>query len=398
MKLRESIKKKIDEVAGVIPNVNATANKLYKGIISSIESDNWSVDDWQQKESKELKFYGDFNVGEFNIDTAEINLIIKDVNIKEILALHEMGLAISANVNRDTYEFNQTLPEEKIMIQIIFVTDFDNEDVKSLGDEFNDYLVNWLETNKTKIISSLSHEVAHAYGVLKKHPINTLQRAYYEGTQMIGFPKIEPMREIIFDFYFSHFIENLVRPNELDTMFKTNKVTPKQFYKALTSSRVYTRFKRMRDMNYENVIEDLKNNYINEINELFVYANAPDSVLNLPDDEKIIEFLDFTSSQLRGATEHVLNEFVLEPLDMMMVRVLGNNSLSADKRDYIIKNTSKIMKRFPEDGVKFLKNTIKDMNREGDKMTKKISKLYHIVASQEKKPLSKLEKYKRHKK
>jgi len=398
MKLRESIKKKINEVAGVIPNVNETAIKLYKGIISSIQSDNWSVDDWEEKESKELEFYGDFNVGEFNIDTAEINLVIKDSNVKEILALHEMAIALLANINRETYKLNQTLPEEKIIIQIIFATDFNNEDVKSLGNEFNDYLVNWLETNKTKIISSLSHEVAHAYGILKKHSISTLERAYYEGAQLIGFPKIDPMREIIFDFYFSHIIENLVRPNELDTMFRTNKVTPKQFYQALTSSRVYSRFKKMRDMNYENIIEDLKNNYINEINELFVYANAPDSVLNLPDDEKIIEFLDFTSSQLRGATEQVLNKYVLEPLDMMMISVLGNKSLPADKRDYIIKNTSKIMKRFPEDGVKFLKNTIKYMNREGDKMTKKISKLYHIVKSQEEKPLSKLEKYKRHKK
>jgi hypothetical protein len=398
MKLRESIKKKINEVAGVIPNVNETAIKLYKGIISSIQSDNWSVDDWEEKESKELEFYGDFNVGEFNIDTAEINLVIKDSNVKEILALHEMAIALLANINRDTYKLNQTLPEEKIIIQIIFATDFNNEDVKSLGNEFNDYLVNWLETNKTKIISSLSHEVAHAYGILKKHSISTLERAYYEGAQLIGFPKIDPMREIIFDFYFSHIIENLVRPNELDTMFRTNSVTPKQFYQALTSSRIYTRFKKMRDMNYEDIIEDLKNNYINEINELLVHANAPDSILNLPDDEKIIEFLDFTSRQLRGATQQTLTKYVLEPIEIEMIIILGSESLPADKRDYIIKNTSKIMKRFPEDGVKFLKNTIKDMNREGDKMTKKISKLYHIVESQQEKPLSKLEKYKRHKK
>ena len=393
-------KKNLQEVVGVIPNVDETANKLYRGIVSSIENDDWSIDVWRHSDSKKFEFYGDFNVGEYNIDKANINLIIKDANIhdKSLFVLAEMGLAIGASVNRQNFKFRQELPNDEISIQIVIVTDFDRDEVQDLGDDFNKYVAEWIESKRTNIISSLSHEVAHAYGVLKQHPLSTLQRAYYEGAQKIQLPNIKPIQNIIFDFYFGHLLENLVRPNELDTLFKENKITPKQFYEALTSSRVYKKYQKMRDLNYDEVIQDLENNYIGEIDKVLKMAKAPIKIIRLPDNEKVIEFLSFVSAQLRSATEQSLSQFVLEPMEEMMVNFMGPQVLPKNKLDYMMDSVTKMIKRFPEDGEKFLNKTIKDMNIEGDKMTKKISKLYSIVASQEKKPLSNLEKYKRHKK
>ena len=67
-----------------------------------------------------------------------------------------------------------------------------------------------------------------------------------------------------------------------------------------------------------------------------------------------------------------------------------------DTREYVMSNLSKVLKRYPEDGQLFTKKLIKELNIIGDKMTKKISKLYSLVNETEPQ-LTKVEKYKRHK-
>jgi len=397
MNIRNTIKKSLKEAVGVIPNVDATANKIYRSLISTLESDKWTSNDWLNKKDKEFNFSGDFSVGEFDVDNVNINLVMKNNKHADDIVLSEMGLGISPEI-KDTSKFVQNLPDDEINIQIVLWVNFDSEDIKNSKGDFNQYVVNFIENNKPKFISSLSHEVSHAYAVLKKHPISVLQRAYYEGSMAIRFPRIEPIQSIIFDFYFAHMIEDLVRPNELDTLFKEAKVTPKEFYDALTNSRIYKRFKEMRDFNYENIIQDLKDSYMDAIDELFTEVGVPNEVFSFSDDEKIDALLDFTSSQLRNATTHKLLNMVIDenPTIEMMVDLLGPRALPRNKLNYFNQSTSKILKKFPEDGQQFLKLAIKDLNILGDKMTKKIAKLYSIVNN--KKPeLSKVEKYKRHK-
>ena len=397
MNIRNTIKKNLQEIVGVIPNVDATANKIYRSLISTLESDKWTANDWLNKKDKEYNFSGDFSVGEFDVDNVNINLVMKNNEHADDIVLSEMGLGIGAEIENDS-KFVQNLPDDEINIQIVLWVNFDSENIKNSKNDFNQYVVNFIEDNKPKFISSLSHEVGHAYAVLKKHPISVLQRAYYEGSMAIRFPRIVPIQNIIFDFYFAHMIEDLVRPNELDTLFKDAKVTPKEFYDALTNSRVYKRFKEMRDFNYENIIQDLKDNYMDAIDELFTEAGAPEEILSLSDEDKVNALLDFTSQQLRTATTHKLLDMVIDenPTIKMMVNLLGSRALPRNKLNYFNQSTSKILKKFPEDGQQFLKRAIKDLNILGDKMTKKISKLYSIVNNKEYE-LSKIEKYKRHK-
>ena len=162
------------------------------------------------------------------------------------MLFRSMGLGSQSIYDFDTKEYEQNLVNNELHIQIKLLVNFDNDVISDLGDEFNQYLVDWIEKNKSKMLSSISHEVAHSYAILIKHPQNALDRAYYEGAVQVGVGSIEPVGDLLFALYFSHEVENLVRPNELNTLFKQNKVTPKQFYESLTSTRVYRKYQQMK--------------------------------------------------------------------------------------------------------------------------------------------------------
>ena len=229
-----------------------------------------------------------------------------------------------------------------------------------------------------------------------KHPQNALDRAYYEGATAIGIGPVEPLNDLIFALYFSHEVENLVRPNELNTLFTTKKITPKEFYDALTSSRVYKNYKQMRDFNYDYMKEVLESQYIKQIDKVLRKANAPEDVLNSTPEEKVITLLNLISYNLREHTKSSLLATVVSPKEQFFAGLLGDRGLSDDTREYIISNLSRVLKRYPEDGELFAKKIIKELNIVGDKMIKKISKLYSLVNSEEQ-PITKVEKYKRHK-
>ena len=275
MNIRKSVRKKLQEAVGVIPNVDLTSNKIYRALIGSLENDDWSLDDWMQQQDKDYEYSGDFTVGKFDLDGVNLNLVLMNTDDTDTIALQEMGLGSQSIYDFDTKEYEQNLVNNELHIQIKLLVNFDNDVISDLGDEFNQYLVDWIEKNKSKMLSSISHEVAHSYAILIKHPQNALDRAYYEGAVQVGVGSIEPVGDLLFALYFSHEVENLVRPNELNTLFKQNKVTPKQFYEALTSTRVYRKYQKMRDLNYDDFVNDLSTNYIDEINKLFRKINAP---------------------------------------------------------------------------------------------------------------------------
>ena len=44
MNIRKSVRKKLQEAVGVIPNVDLTSNKIYRALIGSLENDDWSLE------------------------------------------------------------------------------------------------------------------------------------------------------------------------------------------------------------------------------------------------------------------------------------------------------------------------------------------------------------------
>ncbi len=396
MNIRESIRKKLHEAVGVIPGVDLTANKIYRALTNSLENDDWSLGDWEQQGDKTYEYSGDFSVGKFNLDGVNLNLVLINTPEIDTIALQEMGLASQSSFDFDTKEYEQNLHDNELYIQIKLLVNFENDVISDLDDEFNQYLVNWIEKNKTKILSSISHEVAHSYAILIKHPTTALDRAFYEGAVEVRLGSVEPVGDLLFALYFSNEVENLVRPNELNTMFKENKITPKQFYEALTSSRVYKKYKQMRDFNYDDFVHDLETNHMDEINDVFIEAKAPMRIMKLPPKQKVLELLELISMNLRLRTKESLLNTVISPKEKFLANVFGDSGLQDDTKEYILSNLSKVLKRYPEDGEMFTKKIIKDLNIIGDKMTKKISKLYSLVNETEPQ-LTKVEKYKRHK-
>ena len=150
MNIRKSIRKKLQEAVGVIPNVDLTANKIYRALIGSLENDDWSLDDWMQQEDKDYEYSGDFTVGKFDLDGVNLNLVLMNTDDTDTIALQEMGLGSQSIYDFDTKEYEQNLVNNELHIQIKLLVNFDNDVISDLGDEFNQYLVDWIEKNKSK--------------------------------------------------------------------------------------------------------------------------------------------------------------------------------------------------------------------------------------------------------
>ena len=70
-----------------------------------------------------------------------------------------------------------------------------------------------MEKNKAGSVSSLAHELKHAYDNFKKPTEKVVDRSNYSGFQRSR-SGVRPMDQFMFKLYFINQIENLVRPTE----------------------------------------------------------------------------------------------------------------------------------------------------------------------------------------
>ena len=85
-------------------------------------------------------------------------------------------------------------------------------------------LVNLIKSDKSVIITSLSHELMHAYDSHKSGYDDASERANYQASQSVSFG-IDPIDKFLHLLYFTHAAENVVRPTEIAMSIKLGKVS-----------------------------------------------------------------------------------------------------------------------------------------------------------------------------
>ena len=393
MNIRNTIKKSLKEAVGVVPHIHETAEKIYRSLANALSNDSWSLNKWQNEEEKEFHFSGDFRMGDTIFSDAKVLVRVEESDTEEPIETNKMAVALEVERLPDL-SLEQGIGDDTLNIIIVFDINFDSEDVIQSSGRFGDFMSDFMQSEKPTIISSLSHEIKHAYDATKSKKMQPISRAYYKGVQNIGVGPIKPLQKLLFGLYFIHFVENSVRPNEIHSLLVSNNITPKQFYDFITNQRVYKIFAEYRDLTYENFYNNLKTNYMEEIDGFFQHIGFL-QYKRMDDDQKVEKLLDVISTGLRNSTIQELEQLIFDSEGEMKLAQLGLGA--RNKILYMIKNSGVVNRRFSDDGEKTFRNEIKDMNRISDKMVKKISKLYSLVNNQEPE-LSKVEKYKRHKK
>lgn len=362
IRIKENQYKTLTEAVGVPTNIVDIARQVYENMMSILHP-NIDIQDFLTNEI-ELN-------GSFVINNTTFNRIILDFKLQDLddydLNDNDIKLIVLGMTQRGTREmaknFNYISTTNPTTINL-----FINLAVNSQTTTQD--LIDTFRKDRVTIVSSLAHEIKHAYDDVMNPNINTSKRVDYETGSNRSSGGIEPLNKFIHYMYFSHITENLVRPTEIYSSFEELGITKQEFYNFILNNKTYQTYKDASQLTYEKLREQLLDD-ISEIKSTFDANN-----IQYPENGSDEEIVDFTLKEFyetminwKGGLMHQLLT------DNFIETLLG---FEGNKKKYFIKYINKL-NRFGEDYERFFRYELKQINYISSKMLKKISKIYSLL-------------------
>jgi hypothetical protein len=345
------MKKEFKEALGVPSNLINTANKLYDLIINIIPP---------SYTFEELDGFNEVINGEFEIGDHTFSGVNFEINLREHDTLEIAGMHTGEKAKvTDKFKFKTKLGK-KFELGFNFVGPR-----TTTGQD----IIDLIKKEKLEFVGSISHELKHRYDKFKNPKMGLGLKSRYVVASNRGFGDIRPINEFIHYLYYTHIVESLVRPSEIAALIETGEISKKDFYKFLTDTRTFKRLSNIRNFDYNEFKENIKSE-IPKIKELFDFNDI--SYEGMSDDEILEKTLDLVYKNLRDWEASFVHQRLLDnPLEALFG--------FTGAKDTFFQNYLKNMERFGNDYNKFFNYEIKLMNYIGDKMIRKISKLYDMA-------------------
>jgi len=363
IRIKESQYTKLNEAVGVPTNIVEISQQLYDNMMSELNPNQ----DIRSLLRKVIELKGNFQINDYKFKKIMLSFNIEDINDynfdennKPKVSLNGMTHHGKVKIN-SKFNYDVIRKMNKVELSITFLVDNDTT-VQDVIDEF--------KKERTLMVSSLAHEMKHAYDDFADPLLNTHKRVDYHVGSKRGFGDIQPLNKLLNYMYFAHTTENLVRATELYTALEESGITKKDFYKFITNHKVYIAYKDGTNITYEGLKEDLKL-VIPKIKQTF-----DDNKIDYPKDSTDDEMVEFTLQQYfktllkwkAGAMQEFLTNDYMESFF----------GFRGAKQRYFDNYLSKITK-FGEDYERFFRYEINQTRNICFKMMKKISKIYSLI-------------------
>jgi hypothetical protein len=375
--MRKVSKQNIKEAVGVPANIEVASQNLYNDIAKKLKNKEIGPEDVVKLKfiNKDGRYsFGDFNPNfitvEFGLGTYSGDAIDNNTGNKITGGLvHSMGFSKASKLN-DVFDLISVDTDGGVELNIDYAQP--NDDEEWSGNK----ILDTMEKNKSNSISSLGHELKHAYDNYKKPVEKLVDRSNYAGFQRSR-SGVRPMDQFMFNMYFINQIENLVRPTESYVeMVSDGVVTKEQFLKFLLNSKTYKTLVQIRDSSFDNLVEDLKG-YETEIDDYLNNTVDGYDSSSLDIDDKVKYFLKVFSF-VTAQKVHEVRKQMLTPITNIFQMLFGggNDNPEADKfLDSTLGDLTKMM----DNPNKFYYTSIENMKKIAIKMMKKLSKLYSLI-------------------
>jgi hypothetical protein len=346
------IKRPLVERLGVPEGILDIAEEIYPKILLSI-GDNDTV---KMLENSSMYVNGDFNINDFNF-----NRILFNYNIVEDDDLEIIGMSQSTNYKlTDKYKLKTVPTDGMVELKIIISGP---KSIKGLN------IKELFEENKKTVISSLSHELKHAYDDYKDSLGDVQLRSNYDVYTKERFG-IKPMDSFLTRLYFTSSIESLVRPTEVASLLKMGNITKKGFYDFIKNDRTYKLLTELSKFNIEDWRNEIKE-YIPEIIKFFESLEV-EGVGVLDEEEIVDEFLRVCYVIIKNwKAKQTYNIFVSRDIEHLI-------GFMPEKEQMFRKHLNKI-NRFGNDYKKYYEYEAKTIRHVADNLRKKIAKLFDMA-------------------
>jgi len=352
------IKNILNEALGVPEGILESAERLYKMCFSRISKITDPILNGSDKEDYKFIIRSKFKISDYTF--TKINLTINFVETDQVdtVELYSMGINHQSQFNDRLLKLITIMSPNEVSISIQFAL----TDTAKISD-----VIELCKRSKDIMTASLSHELKHAYDHYKKPTQSITQISKYQGLQKTGF-QIKPISVFLYYLYFVHGVENLVRPTELSSLMKSNKIGKKDFYDFLTNSKMYTMMKNINNFTYEGLKSELKD-YIPQIDEILDRVN--EKTFNT-DEEKIDEILRLVYVNLINNTLNTTKSIMVNNFTESMLGFAG-------EKDELFRKIVKSVLKFEDNEKKFYLFEEKKFKHISGIMMKKLSKLYSMA-------------------
>lgn len=360
--MRDLIKKILREEVGVPRGIVDSAQRLYNDIISRLKrktitgnsnfiltfknvNGKYSFSDFQDFESIKVEF----EFKEYSETDMHKGILILGMGHNSQSRLDDGFELINLDTDNINLSIDLAIPET--------INEIDNK-----------IIIKTLEDNKQMIVSSLSHELKHAYDGFKKPSEGLKQRSQYNVYSGTRFG-IEEIDEFVYFLYFITVIENLVRPSEIYSLMQQGEISQKDFLNFISSNRTYSTLKKINEFSVDKLIESLKqkpeqvDNLLSNVEDY----EMPDSIDEKINDLLKVIYLELQKKTLQRAHSMLTNNF--------FEALFG---LSDEKMKFLNSFESEILK-FKNNPLKYFEFQEKKFKFVSEKMMKRLSKLYSLA-------------------
>lgn len=225
--------------------------------------------------------------------------------------------------------------------------------------------------------SSIAHELMHFYDSHKKETTSVSGLATYASYQLDGFPPI--ISSFLHLLYYMTSVESIVRPTELYKDLLDNKITKENFEDFMESSKMIKMIKAAKNFSLGSYREKL--NIDPEVKELLNIAKLEGYELSNDPSYDILQLLLINLTQ---RYEKIAKEFIDSYINKNQFQVItalfyGRTSEIFDIANDNFKDILSKMYKYEKNPMKYFENLEKMLNFEGNKMYKKLYKLYDMV-------------------
>jgi hypothetical protein len=348
----------LKEALGVPEGILVSAERLYRMCFNRIIKITDPILKDSDEEVYKFVIKSEFKISDYTL--TKINLMVEFVETDQIdsVELYSMGFGHKSSFNDESLKLITFIHPNEILVSIKFAIT-ENTTISQV--------IKYCQQSQSVMTSSLAHELKHAYDHYKKPEQSLQQTSVYHGLQKTSFG-IKPINEFLHYLYFTHGVENLVRPTEFASLMKTHDIDKKVFYDFLTNSKMYTMMRDINNFTYEGLRSDLKN-YIPQIDRIL--NKVTDKTFD-SDEEKIDEILRLVYINLINNTLDTTKSIMTNDFfeDMMGFR---------GKKDVLFKKIIKSVTKFESNIKNFYLYEEKKFKYISGIMMKKLAKLYSMA-------------------
>jgi hypothetical protein len=349
------------EALGVPEGILDSAESMYNQLLKYV-SDEGDID--VEDEKYYFKLEGPFKINEYNIKSIKLRLTFITTDNVDTITIASLGFSARARLDS-----NLTLTNVNDKNNLEMSINIAIPDTITFSE-----LYQFIKVKDKDIISSFAHELKHSYDSVKKPSESIRDRSKYVAYTSVGFG-LKPIDKFIFNLYYTTVIESLVRPTEVMSLLKQNKVNRKNFIDFLLNNETYNTLKKIHNFSLDGLIMELSqemttiNSILDHLNELERYNT---------DEEKIDRILYLTYINL---TNDMGKTFFSTLIDNPFEARFG---FLDERKPVMLNNFINEITKFNDNPKDFFEYEEKKFKFVSSKMMKKLSKLYAMLPEDKK--------------